>query len=96
MSKSRKRTRRGAHYRALAEGYAMLKSPLAGSFYRAAEHYDQTDQPVAAPRTRKIRRSRKNASERRLPRYYVFQSLIDKRRAPIRATAARWWVLIST
>jgi len=26
----------------------MLKSPLAGSFYRAAEHYDQTDPPVAA------------------------------------------------
>ena len=49
MSKSRKRTRRGDHYRTLAEGYAMLKSPLAGSFYRAAEHYDQTDQPVAAP-----------------------------------------------
>jgi hypothetical protein len=49
MSKSRKRTCRGAHYRALAEGYEMLKSPLAGSFYRAAEHYDQTDPPVAAP-----------------------------------------------
>ena len=48
MSKSRKRTRRGGHYRALAEGYEMLKSPLAGSFYRAAEHYDQTDPPVAA------------------------------------------------
>jgi hypothetical protein len=50
MSKSRKRTRRGAQYRALAEGYEMLKSPLAGSFYRAAaEYYDQTDPPVAAP-----------------------------------------------
>ena len=49
MSKSRKRTRRGTHYRAVAEGYAMLKSPLAGSFYRAAEHYDQTDPPAAAP-----------------------------------------------
>ena len=49
MTKSRKRTRRGDHFRALAEGYGMLKSPLAGSFYRAAEHYDQTDQPVVAP-----------------------------------------------
>jgi hypothetical protein len=49
MSKSRKRTRRGAHYRALAEGYEMLKSPLAGSFYQAAELYDQVDPPVAAP-----------------------------------------------
>jgi hypothetical protein len=49
MSKSRKRTRRGAHYRALAEGYEILKSPLAGSFYQAAEHYDQTDPPAAAP-----------------------------------------------
>jgi len=48
VSKSRKRTRRGDHYRTLAEGYAMLKSPLAGSFYRAAEHYDQADPPVAA------------------------------------------------
>jgi len=46
MSKSRKRT---AHYRALAEGYEMLKSPLAGSFYRAAEHYDQADPPVVVP-----------------------------------------------
>jgi hypothetical protein len=49
MSKSRKRTRRGAHYRSLAEGYEMLKSPLAGSFYQAAEHYDQTDPPIVAP-----------------------------------------------
>ena len=46
LSKSRKRTLRGAHFRALAEGYAVLKSPLAGSFYRAAEYYDQTDQPA--------------------------------------------------
>jgi hypothetical protein len=29
--------------------YEMLKSPLAGSFHRAAEHYDQTDPRVAAP-----------------------------------------------
>ena len=49
MSKSRKGIRRGAHYRALAEGYEMLKSPLAGSFYRAAEHYDQADPPVVVP-----------------------------------------------
>jgi hypothetical protein len=27
----------------------MLKLPLAGSFYQAAEYYDQTDPPVAAP-----------------------------------------------
>ena len=49
MSKSRKRTRRGAQYRALAEGYEMLKLPLAGSFYQAAEYYDQADPQVAAP-----------------------------------------------
>jgi hypothetical protein len=49
MSKSRKRTRRGTQYRALAEGYEMLKSPLAGSFYQAAEYYDRTDSPVTAP-----------------------------------------------
>ena len=49
MGKSRKRTRRGAQYRALAEGYEMLKLPLAGSFYQAAEYYDQADPQVAAP-----------------------------------------------
>ena len=49
MSKSRKRTRRGTQYRALAEGYEMLKSPLAGSFYQAAEYYDRTDSSVTAP-----------------------------------------------
>jgi hypothetical protein len=27
----------------------MLKSPLAGSFYQAAEYYDRTDSPVTAP-----------------------------------------------
>jgi hypothetical protein len=46
MNKQRKRTRRGAHYRALAEGYAMLNSPIADSLHRAADHFDETDPPL--------------------------------------------------
>jgi hypothetical protein len=49
MKKSRKRTLRGSQYRALAAGYAIMKSPVAGSFSQAADHYDETDPPAEAP-----------------------------------------------
>jgi hypothetical protein len=49
MGKSHKRTKRGDHYQAMAAGYQMLKSPLAGSYSAAAEHYRETDSPVDAP-----------------------------------------------
>ena len=49
MKKRRKRTVRGTEYRALAEGYAILKSPVAESFGQAADHYDETDPPAEAP-----------------------------------------------
>ena len=44
MKKPRKRTRRGLKYEALAEGYKILKSPLATTFEAASEHFEQTDQ----------------------------------------------------
>ena len=44
MKKTKKRTPRGEHYRTLAEGYKILKSPIAASLTAAAEHYDQRDQ----------------------------------------------------
>jgi hypothetical protein len=34
------------HYRALAEGYKVLKPAVAGSFESAAEHYDHSDPPL--------------------------------------------------
>ena len=43
----RKRTERGLHYRALAEGYKILNPTVAASFELAAEHYDQSDPPLA-------------------------------------------------
>jgi hypothetical protein len=43
--KSHKRTHRGVKYDALAEGYKILKSPLADSFSAAAEHYEKADAP---------------------------------------------------
>jgi len=46
MKKPRKRTRRGDHYRMLAEGYSILNPSLAESFRNAAEHYDNTDPPL--------------------------------------------------
>ena len=49
LGKSRKRTKRGDHYQAMAAGYQMLKSPLAGSYSAAAEHYRESDPPVDAP-----------------------------------------------
>jgi hypothetical protein len=30
----------------LAKGYKILKSPLAGSFSAAAEHFSETDAPI--------------------------------------------------
>jgi hypothetical protein len=44
MKKPKKHTPRGDHYRTLAEGYKILKSPVAASLTAAAEHYDQRDQ----------------------------------------------------
>jgi len=44
MKRPRKRTRRGVHYEALAEGFRMMKSPLAETFEATSEHYEQTDQ----------------------------------------------------
>jgi hypothetical protein len=46
MKKPGKRTRRGLHYRALAEGYKAMNFPLAASLDAAAEHYDHTDLPL--------------------------------------------------
>jgi hypothetical protein len=46
MGKSRKRTKRGEHYQAMAAGYQLLKSPLADSYHAAAEHYRETDPPL--------------------------------------------------
>jgi hypothetical protein len=45
VKKSRKRTKRGNHYQTMAEGYQILRSPLADSYTAAAEHYQQTDPP---------------------------------------------------
>jgi hypothetical protein len=49
MKSPRKRTHRGLHYRALAEGSKLMNSPVAGSFEAAAEHFDQSDPPLEAP-----------------------------------------------
>jgi hypothetical protein len=47
MGKSRKHTakhaERGDHYRAVAAGYQILKSPLADSYHAAVEHYQESD-----------------------------------------------------
>jgi hypothetical protein len=52
MGKTRKRTRRGEQYHAMAAGYRLLKSPLADSYKAAAEHYRETDPPLEARRDR--------------------------------------------
>ena len=36
-----KRTKRGAKYETLAEGYRIMKSPLAETFDAAAEHFEK-------------------------------------------------------
>ena len=45
MKHSRKRTRRGRKFDALAEGYKMLNSPLAQTYRATAEHFENTDPP---------------------------------------------------
>jgi hypothetical protein len=50
MGKSHKRTKRSDHYQTMAAGYQILKSPLAGSYSAAAEHYRESDPPVDPPR----------------------------------------------
>ena len=49
MVKSRKRTYRELQYRKMAEGYQLLKSPVADSYHAAAEHYKETDAPIDQP-----------------------------------------------
>ncbi len=44
--KSRKRTKRGDHYQAMAAGYQMLRSPLADLYNAAAQHYQESDPPI--------------------------------------------------
>jgi len=56
--KKRRQTRRRLRYRALAEGYALLNSPTAGTFHRAADHYDNNDPPLdLAPNVDKVTES---------------------------------------
>jgi hypothetical protein len=43
--KKRRRTERGRKYKALAEGYRLLRSPIAASLEAAAEHYEEADEP---------------------------------------------------
>jgi hypothetical protein len=45
VNKLRKHTKRGNHYQTMAEGYQILRSPLADSYNAAAEHYRETDPP---------------------------------------------------
>jgi hypothetical protein len=45
VKKSHKHTKRGNHYQTMAEGYQILKSPLANSYNAAAAHYRETDPP---------------------------------------------------
>ena len=52
MAKSRKHTKRGEQYQAMAAGYQLLKSPLANSYHAAAEHYRETDPPLEPQRDR--------------------------------------------
>jgi hypothetical protein len=52
MVKSRKQTKRGHHYQTMAAGYQILRSPLAGSYHAAAEHYRESDPHDPAVDTR--------------------------------------------
>jgi hypothetical protein len=49
MGKSRKHTKRGDHYQTMAAGYRILRSPLAGSYNAAAEHYHESDPQLLDP-----------------------------------------------
>jgi hypothetical protein len=42
----RKRTFRGLQYQKMAEGYKLLRSPVADSYHAAAEHYREVDPPI--------------------------------------------------
>lgn len=46
MRTSSKHTRRDDHYRTMAAGYQVLRSPLADSYHAAAEHYRLNDPPL--------------------------------------------------
>jgi hypothetical protein len=46
MGTSRKHTKRGDQYQTMAAGYQILRSPLAGSYSAAAEHYRESDPPL--------------------------------------------------
>ena len=46
MGKSHKHTKRSDHYRTMAQGFEMLRSPLAQAYNAAAEHYRKTDPPL--------------------------------------------------
>jgi hypothetical protein len=59
MTKPRKRTHRGLHLHNLAEGYRMLKSPLAASFHAAADHYNETDPAIDPPHNESVARKEK-------------------------------------
>jgi hypothetical protein len=48
-TKSRKRTFRGLQYQKMAEGYKLLRSPVADSYHAAAEHYREVDPPIDPP-----------------------------------------------
>ena len=52
MAKSHKRTYRELQYRKMAEGYHLLKSPVADSYNAAAEHYKETDAAIDPPSSR--------------------------------------------
>jgi hypothetical protein len=43
MRKTRKQAKRSDHYKTMATGYQLLKSPLAESYNAAAEHYRESD-----------------------------------------------------
>jgi hypothetical protein len=45
-SHKHKHTKRGNHYRTMAAGYEILRSPLADSYHAAAEHYHESDPPL--------------------------------------------------
>jgi hypothetical protein len=49
LAKSHKRTYRELQYRKMAEGYHLLKSPVADSYNAAAEHYKESDVAIDPP-----------------------------------------------
>jgi hypothetical protein len=67
VKKPGKRSRRGHQYESLAEGYKILKSPLAASYGSAAEHYhaaDPPDEPSNNSNDTNERKSEGHAAER--------------------------------